>query len=188
MMAQLTIDWGSGLLAGQDVLTSRKTLAQMRSMFQDRQAANALPDELEMYRVQVYAPVAEGTEGGLNWGTTILQPGKIGGEYFMTRGHFHRVRNRAEYYATFQGQGALLLMDERGATRYEAMEPGSLHYIPASTAHRVANTGSVALVFTACWPSDAGYDYETIERVGFSARMMEQDGQAVLVPVTQTKS
>lgn len=187
-MSKLSINWGSGVLTGSDVQTFCKTLGQMRSMFQDGQAASALPDELELYRVQVYAPVVGNTEGGLNWGTTILQPGKIGDEYFMTKGHFHRVRNRAEYYATFQGRGALLLMDESGATRYEKMTPGSICYIPGNTAHRVANTGSDALVFTACWPSDAGHDYETIERDGFSARMMERNGQPVLVPVANAVS
>jgi len=100
----------------------------------------------------------------------------------MTKGHFHKLRNRAEYYATFRGEGALLLMEEGGATRYERMSPGSTHYIPGHSAHRVANTGSTPLVFAACWPSDAGYDYETIEREGFSARMLERNGEPVLVP------
>lgn len=187
-MDPLTIDWSRGVLAGGDVQTSCKTLGQMRSMFEDREAADALPAELELYRVQVYAPVADGTEGGLYWGTTILQPGKVGHEYFMTKGHFHRVRDRAEYYATFQGRGALLLMDERGETRCETMTPGSVRYIPGNTAHRVANTGDTPLVFTACWPSDAGHDYETVEREGFSARMMERNGQPVLVPVVRANS
>lgn len=181
-MSQLFIDWNSGLLTGPDIHTSSKLLVQMRSIFQDQAAASALPDELELYRVQVYAPVADGTEGGLNWGTTILQPGKVGEEYFMTRGHFHRLRNRAEYYIAFRGKGALLLMNEHSVTRYERMTPGSMCYIPGNTAHRVANIGSEELVFTACWPSDAGYDYETIERGGFSARMMERNGQPTLVP------
>jgi glucose-6-phosphate isomerase len=46
----------------------------------------------------------------------------------------------------------------------------------------VANTGSEPLVFIACWPSDAGYDYATIERRGFSARLLQRDGVPVLVP------
>lgn len=182
-MDRISMDWTTGMLAGADVRTSRKTFGEIRSLFLDAEAARQVPSSLEVYRVQVYTPVADGTEGGLFWGSTTIQPGKVGDEYYMTKGHFHRVRNRAEYYATFQGEGALLLMDEEGATRYEKMRPGSLHYIPGHTAHRVANTGKIPLVFSACWPSDAGYDYETIERDGFGARMRERDGKPVLVPV-----
>lgn len=182
-MDRIGMDWTTGMLAGADVRTSRKTFGEIRSLFIDADAARQVPSSLEVYRVQVYTPVADGTEGGLFWGSTTIQPGKVGDEYYMTKGHFHRVRNRAEYYATFQGEGALLLMDEEGATRCEEMRPGSLHYIPGHTAHRVANTGKSPLIFSACWPSDAGYDYETIERDGFGARMRERDGKPVLVPV-----
>ena len=181
-MQGFAMDWSKGVLTGDSVQSFSKTLGQVRSIFQDQAAASRLPAELELYRVQLFAPVAEGTEGGLFWGSTTIHPGKVGDEYYMTKGHFHRLRNRGEYYATFHGEGALLLMDEQGATRYETMLPGSMHYIPGNTAHRVANTGSVPLVFAACWPSDAGHDYETIEREGFSARMLERNGKPVLVP------
>lgn len=181
-MSELSIDWTNGALTGAEVHTSTKTLGEIRSIFADQETANRMPADLEIYRVQAYTPVAAGTEGGLYWGRTILQPGKVGNEYFMTRGHFHQVRNRAEYYLTFRGTGALLLMDESRNTRYQDMSPGSVHYIPANTAHRVANTGDTPLEFSACWPSDAGYDYETIEREGFSARLLQQNGKPVLVP------
>ena len=181
-MTAISMDWTKGVLTGAGVLETGKTLGEIRPIFYDREAASRMPAHLEIYRVQSYTPVAAGTEGGLYLAGTILQPGKVGNEYFMTRGHFHHVRNRAEYYFTFHGTGALLLMDEGRTTRYEKMSPGSVHYIPGSTAHRVANIGDIPLVFSACLPSDAGYDYETIERDGFSARMFELDGEPVLVP------
>ncbi len=176
-----TMDWATGRLSGSKIQTLVKTLGQIRELFHDQEAASRIPSDVELYSVQVFAPVAEGTEGGLFWGNTTLQPGKVGDEYYMTKGHFHRIRNRAEYYATIHGEGALLLMGEDGLTRLETMHPGSLHYIPGSTAHRVANTGRTSLLFAACWPADAGYDYETIERDGFSARLLERNGQPVLV-------
>lgn len=182
-MTGISIDWTNGALTGPDVQTYGKTLDQIRSIFYDQETARRMPADLEIYQVQAYTPVAAGTEGGLFLGRTILQPGKVGDEYFMTKGHFHHLRNRAEYYFTFHGTGVLLLMDETRQTRYEEMSPGSVHYIPASTAHRTANTGNTPLIFSACLPSDAGYDYETIEREGFSARMLERNGKPVLVPV-----
>jgi glucose-6-phosphate isomerase len=181
-MQGLFMNWASGDVHGTEVQTATKTLGEIRSLFHDPDAAAKIPADTELYKVKLYMPVADGTEGGLYWGNTTINPGKVGDEYYMTKGHFHRIRNRGEYYATAQGEGALLLMGEDGITRSEEMRPGSVHYIPGHTAHRVANTGRTPLVFVACWPSDAGHDYETIERDGFSALMLEHDGRPVLVP------
>jgi glucose-6-phosphate isomerase len=134
-----------------------------------------------VYRVQVYQPAGEAVEGALAWGNTFIQPGKVGDEYFMTKGHFHARRDRCEFYVTLEGTGALLLMDDQRRTWFQRMQPGSVHYIPGGTAHRVANTGATLLGFIACWPSDAGHDYETIASAGFSARLCEVDGAPTLV-------
>ncbi|NJL38771.1 MAG: cupin domain-containing protein [Leptolyngbyaceae cyanobacterium SM1_4_3] len=133
------------------------------------------------YSVQAYMPVAEGKSGGLFFGNSTVYPGKVGNEYFMTRGHFHALPDTGEYYWCISGEGALLLMDEQRATRAERMHPGSLHYIPGNIAHRVANTGKTPLVFNACWPSDAGHNYAEIARNGFSARLIDTDGKPNLV-------
>jgi glucose-6-phosphate isomerase len=103
----------------------------------------------------------------------------------MTHGHFHLKRNRTEYYGTIEGQGALILMDENRETRMELMSAGSLHFIPPNTAHRVANIGNVPLRFVACWPSDAGHDYESIRDEGFGARLLNVNGRPMLVRATE---
>ena len=178
----IRVDWGTGAIAGNGVRESSKTLGQLSGLFRNEIARQEMDPETLVYRVQFWQPVPEGTEGGLFWGTTTLEPGNVAGEYFMTHGHFHEVRNRAEYYATVQGMGALILMSEGGETWYEPMSPGTVHYIPGSTAHRVANTGNEPLVFLASWPSDAGHDYEVIRRSGFSACLVECDGKPRLEP------
>ena len=61
------------------------------------------------------------------------------------------------------------------------MTPGTVHYIPGCTAHRVANTGKEPLVFLASWPSDAGYDYGSIRTTGFGKRMVLRDGEPCLI-------
>ena len=176
------IDWLSGALAGAPVRNSVKRMAQMRDLFRDQGAAAAINPDRIIYRVEYWLPVEEGTPGGLLWGTTILEPGKVGDEYFITHGHFHSTRDRAEFYSAVRGEGALILMDASGETRFEAMTPGSVHYIPGGTAHRVANTGGTELSFVACCPSDAGHDYESIRENGFSARLREVDGRPALIP------
>jgi glucose-6-phosphate isomerase len=176
------IDWASGLLQpSKEVRESVKTLGQLEGIFENAAAWKAMDPRTAVYRVQAWCPVQEGTEGGLFWGTTVVEPGRVDSEYFMTHGHFHLKRGRTECYATVDGEGSLILMDETRKTWLEPMSPGSVHLVPPRTAHRVANTGSNALRFVACWPSDAGHDYESIRKQGFGARLVSIDGKATLV-------
>jgi glucose-6-phosphate isomerase len=168
-------------MTGEPVLESSKTLGDLRKLFHDADACARLDPTCVIYRVRSWTPVSPGTEGGLFWGVTTLQPGKVGDEYFMTHGHFHANRTRAEYYATVSGQGMLLRMDSDRRTWGEAMAPGSLHSICGEHAHRVANIGNEPFVFWACWGSDAGYDYGAIAARGFGARLVERGGQPVLI-------
>lgn len=175
------VDWTSGTLGGEGVEESVKTLAQLPGIFQDEVAWRNMDPATEVYRVQFWKPVPDGTLGGLFWGATVLQPGRVGDEYFMTHGHFHHIRDRAEYYATIKGNGSLLLMDETGHTCSQPMAPGTVNYIPGNIAHRAVNTGDRPLVFLASWPSDAGYDYARIRVSGFSRRVVARNGAPCLV-------
>ncbi|MDH6306527.1 glucose-6-phosphate isomerase [Parabacteroides sp. PF5-5] len=169
------------LLIGDEVEKSNRTLADLKDIFQDKQSYETIAPETLLYEVYCYLPEKEGTMGALNFGITHIYPGKIGLEYFMTKGHFHAQDDRAEYYWGIEGEGVLILMDRQRNTWGEKMFLGSLHYIPGGVAHRVANTGNTVLSFGACWPSDAGHNYEEIAQNGFSARLMEVEGIPQLV-------
>ena len=175
------VDWATGVVQGPEIQSSRKTIGQLQNLFLDRATAKKLPTDLLVYTVQWWSPVPEGTEGGLFWGNTAVEPGQVGQEYFMTHGHFHARADRTEFYSTIEGTGALILMNDQRKTWVEEMSPGSLHHIPPRTAHRVANTGATPLRFVACWPSDAGYDYDVIRTRGFSARLFSINGSPTLV-------
>lgn len=176
-----TVDWTSGTLAGEGIEESVKKLGQLPNIFHDDAAWRAMDPETVVYKVRFWRPVPDGTTGGLFWGATILEPGKVGDEYFMTHGHFHKIRDRAEFYSTVSGTGALLFMQEDGRTWSQTMTPGTVHYIPGGVAHRVVNTGKEPLVFLASWPSDAGHDYASIRTTGFGKRMVERNGEPCLV-------
>ena len=178
-----TVAWENGKLSGNHVSESIKQLKELKNLFADEESRGLLDPDTIIYKVQVHTPVAAGQEGGLFFGTTFIMPGKIGNEYFMTQGHFHKMSNRAEYYWGIQGKGLLILMNRDRKCRVEEMYPGSLHYIPAETGHRVVNYHNKELAFGACWSSDAGYDYEEIRNHGFSVRVMEVDGDPVIVAV-----
>ena len=179
--APVNLHWNSGQISGRPVQDSAKTIRDLEGIFRDEAARRLLDPSLEVYRVQWWSPVLAGDEGGLFWGVTVLQPGKVGDEYFMTHGHFHANRTRAEYYATVSGRGVLLRMDDKRETWSDEMNPGSLHYIMGQHAHRVVNVGNEPLIFWACWGSDAGYDYGTIRDQGFSVSVVEQNGQPAIV-------
>ena len=179
--AQIMVDIKTGGLSGGRIQRFTRCIKDLKGIFSDEKARQSFDPEKVVYRVETFTPVSEGEEGGLFWGTTFIEPGMVGNEYFMTKGHFHAKRRRAEYYMTVAGGGALILMDENRRTSFEAMHPGTLHYIPAHTAHRVANTAGSVLSFLACWPSDAGHDYESIAVEGFTARLLEVGGVPTLV-------
>jgi len=177
----ITVDLNTGELLGSRVQHTVRTAKDLQGIFRDEAVRLAMDPAQLIYRVQSFLPAPEGQPGELFWGTTLIEPGVVGDEYFMTKGHFHADRSRTEYYLTFAGKGALILMDEDRKTRFEPMKPGSLHYIPPNTAHRVANVGESLLSFLACWPSDAGHDYATIAAEGFSARLRSIHGIPTLV-------
>ncbi len=175
-------------LEGHQIEKTVRTAAELKGFYEDSNALRSMHAHTIMYEVDSYFPVNSGTAGGLFFGITRIHPGKVGDEYFMTKGHFHKMKDRGEFYWGMKGEGLLVLMDEERNTRAEKVGPGSIHYIPGFTAHRVCNTGKDTLVFGACWPSDAGHDYTTILEKGFSVRVMEIGGKAKLVVPANERS
>src|SRR5688500_12472828 len=168
-------------LVGKPVEQLTRTIGDLTGLLKDKTAFEQKAPHQIANEVEIYFPVKEGTEGGLFFGITKLQPGIIGNEYMMTKGHSHVIENRAEFYWGIEGEGMLLFMDKDREMWAEKMYPGSLHYISGFTAHRVANTGTSVLSFGACWPSDAGHNYELIVKNGFSKRLLKINGETQLV-------
>ena len=177
------VEPSSGELTGTDVQVCCKRLNDLVNVFQDETAWGKMDPGTLIYSVYRYTPVTNDAECGLSFGTTLLMPGCVGDEYFITQGHFHKKNNRGEYYWGIGGRGLLILMDRARSYRVERMAPGTIHYIPADTAHRVCNDGDGILSFGACWHADAGYDYTSIREYGFSVRVISSAGKTVLRPV-----
>ena len=168
-------------LIGENVERITRRMGDLRDVFEDKAAFEVMDPNLIAYHVSSIFPVKEGTPGGLFMGITYLMPGKVGDEYFMTKGHFHSNIDRAEFYWGVEGEGMLILMNEARDVWAERMYPGSLHYIPGGIAHRVANVGNSILTFAASWPSDAGHNYCIIAREGVARRLKEVNGKPELI-------
>ena len=180
--SEIFFDSITGKLSGNKIIKSSKTIGDLKNIFEDEETLKSMEQNQIVYCVEAYFPEQAGVEGGLFFGTSYIEPGKVGNEYFMTKGHFHKERNTAEFYWCIKGEGVLLLMDEERNCKAEYLKPGSLHYIKRRYAHRVCNIGDETLVFSACWPSNAGHDYDSILEKGFSARLKCVNGTPELVP------
>jgi glucose-6-phosphate isomerase, archaeal len=121
-------------------------------------------------------------DGQMRFSTTVIQPGKVGLEYFFTKGHFHGKADRSELYYGLIGEGMLLLQTPKGKIDAQPMQPGAASFVPPHWGHRTINTGSTPFVFLAVYPADAGYNYGAISERGFSSLVIERDGKPFLEP------
>jgi glucose-6-phosphate isomerase len=175
------IDSRDGTISDVSAILTRR-LADLRGLFADREAeAELLAENPILYEVHetTQNPVAVGQ---LGYSTTVLRPGKVGDEYFMTKGHFHALRDRTELYYGLRGEGYVLLQTPDGDFSAQRLTPGAMVYLPPHWGHRTVNTGATDLVFLSAYPTDAGQDYATIAESGFASIVVERDGRPVIVP------
>jgi glucose-6-phosphate isomerase len=132
----------------------------------------AEPDSL------IYEVYELDTAGNMKLAVTILKPGDVGGEYHMTKGHYHEDELAGETYHCLRGSGMIVMQTKDGMTREVEMLPGSIVYIPLGWAHRTVNIGDEDLILLAIYPDSAGHDYETIKSKPFQKRIVEIEGMA----------
>ena len=159
-----------------------RRLTDLGGLFADRAAEDALrADDPLIYRVFDATDLPK-EDGHLLFSTTVIEPGRVGDEFFMTKGHFHARADRAELYYGLSGRGLLLLQTPEGRVEALPMEAGTAAYVPPYWGHRTVNTGDAPFVFLAAFPADAGYDYGTIARDGFASIVVASDDGPRLVP------
>ena len=84
--------------------------SDMRGYYADEGALNRLvanqknPVHYEVFEV----PVPE-EHGHLMYCISTLQPGRVGDEWFMTKGHYHSVPDTAEIYLSLRGEGYMMM-------------------------------------------------------------------------------
>ena len=162
--------------------STKRHLSRMAGMYRDDGALRAMVEAGDPLVYEFYELKLPQTPGDLLFGTSICYPGKVGDEYFMTKGHFHEILETAEVYYTLSGQGYMLMETPEGAWRAEALSPGRALYVPPRWAHRSVNTGGEPLVTFFVFRSDAGHDYGTIEHKGYRRLIVEgPDGRPQIV-------
>lgn len=171
-------DPGTGVSSTREPI--RRRVSDMQAYYADQEAAAAAVAGGDPLVYEYYDMGVQSTSGDVAYGTSTTFPGKVGDEYFMTKGHYHQVRDRAEVYFGLKGHGMLLLQTEEGAFTATEMGPGTVAYVPPCWGHRTVNTGDEDFVFLAVYPGDAGHDYGSIETTGFARRVVGVDGTPTL--------
>jgi len=157
-------------------LVVERTLSELVEAFGNPGAARdmiASNGDMIVYRAYEAAVPHDASE--LVYRTTVIEPGDVAGEFFMTKGHHHE-RDSAEFYLGMSGEGTMVMQDRSGESRTVKISTGTAVYVPPGWAHRTVNTGADPLVFLAVFFGDAGHDYASIERTGFDVRVTRGDG------------
>jgi len=168
-----TLDAVSGRVEPEHPLQERR-VSDLEGLYADEAAWRSAVDSGNplVYTVSA-APVPE-EAGEVPFSITSIEPGDVGGELYMTKGHWHTAPE-GEVYAGLSGEGGLLLFDGR-EHRWIELRPGAAGYIPPGWGHRTVNTGSEPFRFLAVYPGAAGHDYETVLRDGMGARVIRTNG------------
>jgi len=158
-----------------------RTLAALRGQFSDEGAYAAALARDDALLYEVYELARPAVAGELLHGLSIVHPGKVGDEYYMTKGHFHAELATGEIYYCLRGRGVMVMETPEGAWAVEPLAPGKALYVLPRWAHRSVNTGAEDLVTLFVYPGNAGHDYGTIERRGFRKLVVERDGAPCVI-------
>ncbi len=168
--------YGEGITLSQFDNHIIRRLSNMKSHFLDNAAYEAALAQEDTVLYEVYEIHRPEIPGELLHGLSIVHPGKVGNEYYMTKGHFHTVLETAEVYYCLRGQGCMVMESPEGDWAVEPLRPQTVLYVPPRWAHRSVNTDSKEdLVTFFIYPGNAGHDYGSIEKQGFRKLVVEVD-------------
>lgn len=113
---------------------------------------------------------------------SIVYPGKVGEEYYMTKGHYHDPADTCEVYYCLSGHGYMMLENEQGDWSCLELTSGRACYVPKYYAHRSICVGKdEPLVTFFTFRADAGHNYGAIETKGYRKLLVERDGKPTII-------
>lgn len=177
-----SFDMKTGKAPETQAVSLKRPLSKIKGIFADAQAEEAMIRDTDPLVYEFYDLNMPEKEGDLAFGSSIVYPGKVGNEYFMTKGHFHTILETAEVYYCLNGYGMIMMESPEGLVEYQEMRPGQAVYVPGRYAHRSINLSDTeTLVTFFVFRADAGHDYGTVEERGFRKLVVaEGAGYAVV--------
>lgn len=171
------INFDSGFIKNFNTVQERY-LSDLKEYFYSKNDVERILEKNNPLIYKVYETKYD-SPGSLSYAVTEIMPGKIGEEYYFTKGHFHS-KSAAELYVVFKGEGILILENRAGNTKSYNMFRGAIINVEPDYAHRSINTGKDKLIFLAIYQTDAGHDYESIKEKGFSYLVLDRNGPAMV--------
>lgn len=154
--------------------------SDMRGYYADPAALDRLVAAGNPVHYEVFETSVPHEYGQLMNCISQLQPGLVGDECFMTKGHYHSRINTGEIYLALRGEGLMMMKTPDGRSRWETFAPGRMVYVPPYWGHRSINTGREPLISFCVYPGDAGHNYGDIEKEGFPKRAFLRGGHVVV--------
>lgn len=188
-LSSSNFDWSKGFTIDFDLMSglskigksTKRNLSVMKEMYYDQESANKLSGSSDPLVYEFFELGCPENSGDVAFGTSITYPGKVGNEYFFTKGHFHTVLETAEVYYCLSGEGFMLIESPEGDWHALPLSPGMTAYVPQRYAHRSINTGTKPLITFFAFRGDAGHNYGTIETKGFRKIVVEQNGETKII-------
>jgi len=118
-----------------------RKLSDMKDKFKDKEQVKKVLYKKDPIIYRVYRKEIDEKR---NLSLTLMKPGKIGEEFFMTKGHRHDKPDK-EIYVLVKGQGKLILQNKQGKTKTISLKKGEEIKIPGDSAHRLVNIGDKTL-------------------------------------------
>lgn len=167
------------ILTNYSIFEERK-ISDLKNYFVNEVERQKIEDKENLIVYKVFRQDVPLTEGELLHCLTVISPGNVDGEFFMTKGHYHKSEKCAEIYHCLKGEG-LLLMQKGNESRVMEFKPSTIAYIPAGWGHRTVNVSSTSsLVFFSVWPGQSGYDYERTMKEPFQKSIfLENNGYKI---------
>ncbi len=156
--------------------------SSMRGHYADERALEELIARGDPVHYEVFEKTVPQKKGHLQFGISKTYPGTVGGECFMTKGHYHAVADTGEVYLCLRGEGYMLMKLSNGDSAVERFLPGNMVYVPPFWGHRSVCTSDEPLITFYVYPAEAGHNYGDIEKEGFPVRVFKRAGKVEIVP------
>jgi len=157
----------------------KRHLSDMDGLFLDQNAYLQMREKEDSVLYEVFEVLRPEEPGELLCGLSVVHPGQVGDEYYMTKGHFHTVLDTAEVYYCLRGTGVMVMETPEGEWDVKALDSGTILYVPPRWAHRSVNTSlDQDLVTFFIYPGHAGHNYGSIAKQGFRKLILNDNGKS----------
>lgn len=158
-----------------------RKLSDVTNIFMNEEKVKEIQESSDPIIYTVGEVEVPNEEGHLSFGVSRIYPGKVGNEFYMTKGHYHKDKDGSEVYICLEGKGYLLVQSKDKQLINFYMDKGSVVYVQPGWAHRTVNCGKEFFTCLYFVPANAGHDYESARNNGFEMSVVELDEKICLI-------